>query len=327
MRWLAAAYAEAGDFADGKRRTEVRGQAGRPTHGGGSLSCGVVDRILITGASGRIARRTAELLAAEGHRLRLMTRSPRNAPPLDGAETVHGDFGEPATLKGAFAGVRVALVVSGSGKPGERALLHRNAFQAARNAAVEHVVYLSLQGAGPDSKYPYSRDHYLSEQFLAETGIPSTVLRNAFYIDMFLEKFDGEGVVRGAADRERGAFVSREDAARSAAAALRRPPGGIHDVTGPEAIRVADIARRLSALVGRQLRYEEESGEASRARLSRTEPLAWRVELTAGWFEAIAAGELQRTSDAVLRFTGMAPLSLEDYFGAFPELLKPLRHG
>ena len=38
--------------------------------------------------------------------------------------------------------------------------------------------------------------------------------------------------------------------------------------------------------------------------------------------EAIAAGELKRRSDTVLRFTGTAPLTLEDYFRAFPELLR-----
>ena len=138
------------------------------------------DVILITGASGRVARRVAERLARDGHRLRLMTRSPQLAPKLAGAETVRGDFAEPATLEGAFAGVSAALVVSASGESGERAEQHRNAFQAAARAGVGHVVYLSLQGAAPDSKYPFSRDHYLSEQYLFATGLPSTVLRNAF---------------------------------------------------------------------------------------------------------------------------------------------------
>jgi hypothetical protein len=57
--------------------------------------------------------------------------------------------------------------------------------------------------------------------------------------------------------------------------------------------------------------------------LSALEPLAWRVDLAVGWFEAIAAGELKRTSDTTFRFTGTAPLTLEEYFRAFPELLLP----
>jgi NAD(P)H dehydrogenase (quinone) len=283
--------------------------------------------ILITGASGRVARRTAELLSHDGHALRLMTRSPQRAPRLPGAETVRGDFSETATLKDAFEGVSVALVVSASGEPGERARLHRNAFEAAARAHVGHVVYLSLQGAAPDSKYPFSRDHYLSEQYLFAAGLPCTALRNAFYIDMFIGAFDAGGVIRGPARQGRGAFVSREDVARTAAAVLRKQPGGIYDVTGPEALSVADIARRLSILVDRPLRYVDEAGDVARERLSSLEPLAWRVDLSIGWFEAIAAGELRRTSDTVLRFTGKEPLTLEKYFREFPELLRPLHPG
>ncbi len=281
--------------------------------------------LLITGASGRVARRAAVLLAQRGYALRLMTRTPQRAPEIEGAEVVRGVFSEPATLEAAFAGVSAALVISGSGKPGERALSHRNAFEAATRAGVEHVVYLSLQGSSPTSKYPYSRDHALSERYLAATGIPYTVLRNAFYADMFLEQFEPNGVMRGPGGETRGAFISREDAARAASAVLANPPGGTHDVTGPEALGLAAVARRLSAMTGRQLRYQAESSESARERLSKLESDAWRVDLSAGWFEAIAAGELEHTSNAVFRFTGKVPMNMEQYFTLFPELLQPLQ--
>ena len=280
--------------------------------------------ILITGASGRVPRRTAELLARNGCILRLMTRSPQNAPKLTAAQTVRGDFAEPATLADAFAGVTTALVVSASGEPGARARLHRNAFQAAAQAGVQHVVYLSLQGAAPDSMYPYSREHFLSEQYLLATGLSCTILRNAFYLDMFLEKFKAENVVRGPAKNGRGAFVSREDVARTAAAALLKKPSGIYDLTGPESLSVADIAERLSAIMQRDLRYEDEPAGTTRERLSKRESLAWRVDLAVGWFEAIAAGDLERVSENVQHFTGAAPLNLDDYSKAFPELFRPL---
>jgi uncharacterized protein YbjT (DUF2867 family) len=254
-----------------------------------------------------------------------MSRTPQQVPQLENAEVVRGDFAEPATLDDAFAGVSAALVVSGSGRPGERAQLHRNAFEAAVRAGVRHVVYLSLQGASLNSKYPYSRDHSLSEQYLAATGVPYTILRNAFYLDMFLERFDADGVMRGSANETRGAFVSREDAARTAAAVLADPPGGTHDVTGPEALNLAEVARRFSRMTGRQLHYLPESAKSARDWLSRREEASWRVDLSVGWFEAIAAGELEHTSDAVFRFTGKNSMNLEEYFTSFPERLQPLR--
>ena len=70
---------------------------------------------------------------------------------------VRGDFADPAALDDAFAGVSTALVVSGSGKPGERVRLRRNAFEAAVRACVKHMVHLSLQGASPTWKYHRNR--------------------------------------------------------------------------------------------------------------------------------------------------------------------------
>jgi uncharacterized protein YbjT (DUF2867 family) len=142
---------------------------------------------------------------------------------------------------------------------------------------------------------------------------------------MFLEKFDKEGVVRGPAKQTRAAYISREDVARTAAAVLRQPPGGIHDVTGDEALSVTQVAQRLSVLAGRPLHYQPESVKETRERLKRTDSEPWRVDLTVGWFEAIAGGELEHVSDAVLRFTGKPPLKMEKYFCLFPELLQPLR--
>jgi uncharacterized protein YbjT (DUF2867 family) len=93
--------------------------------------------VLITGASGRVGRRTAELLASEGRPLRLMTRTPQRVPRLVHAEVVYGDFAEPASLDSAFASVTTALVVSGFAEPGKRARLHRNAFEAAASVTKE----------------------------------------------------------------------------------------------------------------------------------------------------------------------------------------------
>ena len=280
---------------------------------------------LITGASGRIARRVAELLAPDGRPLRLMSRTPPRVPRLERAEVVYGDFAAPESLDQAFAGVTSALVVSGFEVPGKRARLHRNAFEAAARAGVQHVVYLSLQGASPDSRYPFSRDHALSEQYLAATRLPFTVLRNAFYVDMLLDLFDAAGVIRGPANTGRAAFVSREDCARVAAAALRDSPAGTFDVTGPEALGLGDAVRRLSGIVGRQLRYEDESVQTGREWRSQVGDPAWQVELSLGWYEAIGAGELERVSDTVLRLTGAGPLDIEHYFSAFPALLRRLQ--
>lgn len=287
--------------------------------------------LLITGASGHVGRRAAELvLDKTGHKggaLRLMTRTPEKLQALAGAEIVAGDFSRPETLARAFHGVDVALVISSSAPPGQRALHHRNAFRAAAAAGVRHVVYVSLQGSAPQSRFSYSRDHATSERFLAESGVPeTTILRNAFYLDMLPGFFDAGGVLRDPSTGGRAALIAREDAAQAMAAALLQPPGGTLDVTGPEAPSIADAVARLARLTGRALRYEC-APAPTQADGSESVAENWRAELYAGWFEAVAAGELARTTDAVQRLTGRPPLTLEHYFTAFPAALGPLRSG
>jgi NAD(P)H dehydrogenase (quinone) len=288
--------------------------------------------ILVTGATGRVGHKVAAILAGTGTRLRLMTRDPAKAEKFPRSEIVQGDFENVASLDAAFEGVRTALVISGSGAPGKRAELHRNAFEAALRARTDHVVYLSLMGASLDSKYPYSRDHYVSEQYLADTGLPHTVLRDAFYFGTVADTFDSDGVIRGPAGEGRGAFVSRQCVARTAAAILlqtfagSRSPGGCYEVTGPEALTLGEVAQRLSPIAGHPLRYEPESAESMRKRLRGAGVEESKIELQVGWFEAIGAGELARPTDTVRRFTGTMPRKLESGFTTAPNLMEKLRH-
>src|SRR5262245_5416600 len=126
--------------------------------------------ILVTGATGAVGGRVARLLSGLGEALRLLVRDPARAPKLSGAEVTRGDYSNPASLRAAFAGVDTAFIVSGYARPGERWKLHANAVDAAIAAAVGRVVYLSFQGAAPDSAFTFARDHARTEEHIRSTG-------------------------------------------------------------------------------------------------------------------------------------------------------------
>lgn len=279
--------------------------------------------ILITGASGHIGGRAAELLAAAGASLRLMVRDIAKAQALPGAQTVQADYSDPASLVAAFAEIDTALVVSGSERAGKRAKLHRNAFEAAARAGIEHLVYLSFQGASPGSKFSASRDHFQSERFLDETGLPCTILRDSFYMDLLPEMFGLDGLIRGPAGQGSVAWVAREDVAQAVAAVLGNPKifQGTYDLTGPESLTLSESARRLAALVGSDLGYHNETVEEGRKWRSTLGVPDWTVDGWLGSYEAIACGELNSIGDGVARITGRPPLHLETYFAQHPHLL------
>jgi NAD(P)H dehydrogenase (quinone) len=256
-----------------------------------------------------------------------MTHRVESMPDLAPSERVFADHANPASLGKAFEGVDRAFVVSGYAEPGRRAELHRNAVQAASRAGVRHVVYLSFLGASPQSKFPMSRDHYRSERYLKETGIPATILGDSLYLDLIPEMFNETGVMRGPGSGGAVSWVSRQDVARVVAAALgpRSPFQGNYDVTGQEALTLQETARQVSLRVGREMRYENESVEEGRKWRNLLGAPVWEVDTWLGSYEAIAASELDTVSGTVLQFIGDQPLSLSQYFGKHPDLLNKLR--
>jgi NAD(P)H dehydrogenase (quinone) len=77
-----------------------------------------------------------------------------------------------------------------------------------------------------------SRDHYQSEQYLKETGIPFTILRDSLYLDLIPEMFNETGVMRGPGGGGGVSWVSREDVAHVVAATL--DPGITTEVLNPK---------------------------------------------------------------------------------------------
>ena len=282
--------------------------------------------ILITGATGHVGRGVAHILSERNVRLRLMGRDVSRLPQI-GAECVAADYDDPQSLDRAFEGIERAFIVSGYAEPGKRSTLHKNAFDAAAKAGVRHIVYLSFLSASPSSLFPMGRDHFWSEEHLRATGLPFTSLRDSFYMDLIPEMFNDKGIMLGPAGDGRVSWVAREDVIRVVASVLENPVGkeGIFDITGPESLTLQETAEQMALLTGRELRYENESVQAGREWRRQLGAPAWEVETWLGSYEAIAAGELARVSDAVRDLTGTPSSNLRSYFSLRPALIEGLQ--
>jgi NAD(P)H dehydrogenase (quinone) len=280
------------------------------------------DLILVTGATGKIGSCIAQHLKQLGKRFRLLVREPRKLSTFPEVEKVTGDYGDVESLNRAFTDVSSAFIVSGYAEPGERAKLHRNAFQAAQRAGVRYLIYLSTLGASPHSRFPMSRDHYESEQFLQATGVPHTILRDSFYSELAVQMFNEEGVMKGPGGQGKVSWVGREEIAEAAAKLLARdrPLPGTFLMTGPSALILRETAALLSALKRRTLRYEDEPVDAAKQWRSKLGVPAWEVDTWVGSYEAIAAGEFETVDPALATILGRPASDLETYLAARPAL-------
>ncbi len=274
--------------------------------------------LAVTGATGRVGGRVARALGEAGTPVRLLVRDPARAPGVPGAEVRQASYGDGDASRRALEGVDVLLMVSAAEAEDRRAQ-HLAFVAAAADAGVQHVVYTSFYGASPTCTFTLGRDHHATEEAL-RGSVPSwTFLRDNLYAD-FLPLLAGEdGAIRGPAGDGRLSAVAIEDVADVATAVLQDP--GAHrrvtyDLTGPEAVTLAEAAARAGAVTGRPLRYVEEAlEEAYRSREVYGAP-RWQVDAWVSTYTAIAAGEVAGVSGDVEKVLGRAPRSLEDVFRA-----------
>jgi uncharacterized protein YbjT (DUF2867 family) len=211
----------------------------------------------------------------------------------------------------------------------ERVKLHTTAVDAAAAAGVERVVYTSFYGAAPDCTFTFGRDHWHTEQALKASGLRCTFLRDNLYIDFAPLLAGADGVIRGPGGNGRAAVVARDDIADAAVAVLladdpARHEGRGYDMTGPEALTLAEVAGELARVAGRPVTYQEETIEEAYASRATYGAPDWEVD---GWvttYVAIANGELEAVGGDVAAVAGHPPMGLDDFLRRNPDSLRRL---
>jgi uncharacterized protein YbjT (DUF2867 family) len=274
--------------------------------------------LAVTGSSGQLGGRIARRLAAAGVPQRLVVRDPARAPELAGSTVAVASYDDAAAVRAALAGTPVVLMVSAAEHP-DRLGQHRTFVDAAAEAGVEHLVYVSFLGAAPDATFTLARDHWATEEHIRARGLRATFLRDSLYADFLPQLVGEDGVIRGPAAEGRVAAVAQDDIADAAVAVLRDPAphaGATYDLTGPAALTLAAAAATISAVTGREVRYSPETLEEARASRASYGAPGWQVDAWVSTYTAIAAGELATVSTAVPELTGHPARTLTEVLRA-----------
>jgi uncharacterized protein YbjT (DUF2867 family) len=275
----------------------------------------------VTGATGAIGGGVAAALAAAGTRQRLIVRDASRAPAYNDAEVAVASYDEPDALRAAFTGLDSLLLVSAAEHP-DRIAQHYRAVDAAAEAGVPRIVYTSFLGAAPDATFTLARHHFLTEARLRERGLTTTILRDSLYLD-FLPFMAGERhVIAGPAGDGLVAPVARADVSDVAASVLLTIDGShdgrTYELTGGRLQSMADWARELADVTGREVDYVDEPLEGAYASRAQYGAPDWEVE---GWvtsYLSVARGELAARTDDVEILSGHPPRTLRDVLTPAP---------
>src|SRR5260370_38947000 len=117
---------------------------------------------------------------------------------------------------------------------------NRHLIDAAKAAGVKHFIFISVQGASPDSPLEFFRIKYRTEEYLQASGLNFTILRPSAYMGLWAQligqpiREQSKTTIFGSGKNPTN-FVSVEYVARFVSIALDAscPPTTVRQVGGP----------------------------------------------------------------------------------------------
>lgn len=260
--------------------------------------------ILVTGATGRIGQELLRELSVARVPFRALARSAGKAEAVReaGGEAVVGDVADPASLRAALSGAQklFLLTPSSPAQPG----VESRAAEEAKKAGVRHIVKLSAAGADARKSNTLFRLHREAERAIENSGVPWTFLRPNFFMQNYLQFADAirsHGCFHAPAGAGRHADVDVKDVAAVAARVLAEEDhaGRAYELTGPEAQSFADVARKISTITGREVRFVEVSPEEARRAMVAAGTPEWSANATIELYLWFLGGEGTTNGSAV----------------------------
>ena len=143
---------------------------------------------------------------------------------------------------------------------------------AAKAAGVGRIVYTSAPQA-TTSSLVLAPDHKATEEYLAASGVATTILRNNWYTENYVDSVKqaaGSGQIVASAGDGRVASAPRADFAEAAAVVLldESHAGKVYELTGDVAWTFDELAAAAAEVLGREVSYHGVTPEEHAAMLA-----------------------------------------------------------
>jgi NAD(P)H dehydrogenase (quinone) len=224
-----------------------------------------MSKILVTGASGDIGRKTVLHLLKKRPASDLigLVRDPAKAEDLAalGVELRQGDYLDRESLTRAFAGVDKLMLTSTHAFT-DRKTAHANAIDVAAETGVRHLVYMPIyrKAGSTFSMKEITEEDIFSIEKLRSSGLAYTLVQHPPFMEpavMYAGPKAVETGVRVPAGNGKFTAATRDDLAAAHATVLAEPghEGKSYYLSGAPAVSWADIARILSEIDGKDVPY------------------------------------------------------------------------
>ena len=292
--------------------------------------------ILVTGAAGQlgaVGRTVTELLLDRGFPVRAMVRREDDraaALRAAGAEVVVGDLLEPADVYRVVSGCR-RVYFGMSVSPGYleatvtmAAVAREIGVDALVNMSQMTVSQMSIQNSTPS---PQQRQHWLSEQALAWSGLPVVTIRPTVFLEGFFLRLVAPSVrdrsrIELPFGRGKTSPVAAADVARVVAAVLADPGphlGRIYELTGPRSQDMDGVAREYSEALNREITYSDIPPEDWERNLKKERLPEHLTRHLVTMAELNRAGRYDRLADGVERVTGRPAMSVRGFVSQYAD--------
>lgn len=232
--------------------------------------------LLVSGAAGLSGSLIIQAMAKTGYPVKAMVRNPNNAVALSAlpnTEVITADMLDKGSLAAALEGVDRAILISTAN---ELMVQTQCSFiDAAKSAGVTHIIKFSGEesqdGFNPQH-FRYTREHEEIEDYLENSGLAWTHLRPSQFMQVYLREIPvmaHTATLRLPFEQIAMSPVDLVDVAEIAARILTEggQEGKSLRITGPQVLRMTDIAGIISRVSGKTLHYVPISWEERKDQL------------------------------------------------------------
>jgi len=230
------------------------------------------ENIIVTGATGHLGTQVIKFLLERlpSSSISAFARSADKARDLEalGVKVRLGSYDDYPSMLAAFSAVDKLYLVPSS-EFGKRLLQQTSAVNAAREAGVRQIFFVSFQrtNEGPDSPMAgIANDYIATEAAIKQSGLAFTILKHPLYMEALLNLCGAAlktGTLYTPAGEGRVSYAARVDLAEAAAVVLTTygHESETYEFSGPLSYSYPEIATILGEVCNKHITYVSPSVE------------------------------------------------------------------